>query len=647
MDSGQESRTTPPMPGPRPLRAGSALMLTAWFGLVVGYLDLGMIFVKRDVFHASMYYEQGRHFHWVVPLSNLVVLMLPGLLLAAVCGLRPGRIPARLAAWLLGTLALWGPLLRAPIHGAAGLLLAAGAARLISRGVVRDSTPARWAVRISLAALLIVLAGTAGASLWRERRAESRALTQLPAPWRGARNVLLLVMDTVRAENLGLYGYARDTTPNLARWAERGILFNRALAPAPWTFPSHCSLLTGQWPSTLNVHWQPTLDAPFPTLAEVLATRGYLTAGFAANTRWCTYESRLDRGFAHYEDYTISPSGILASTPPGRWLLTRLLWPGSYYGVKWIGLQSRDARAINRAFLDWLNREQGRNRPFFAFLNYMDAHEPFLPPDEETVAFGLRPESAEDYGMLVDYWDRNKLKITKRDVTLARDCYDTCIGALDRQVGALLDDLGRRGILRNTLVIVTSDHGEEFGEHRVFNHGYSVYAHAVRVPLVVLDPSAPAGRTVSEPVSLRDLPATVMDMIGDDRGDFPGRSLASCWRSPPSAEPPPLAGTRSEVYIPDPIGPERGRGPAQREYTVSLMSGDLHYVVDVRGVEELYDLARDPRELRNLKNRPNRSDDLQRFRDSLLRVLPDSSVPQGIARESQDRMRAKILSVSP
>jgi arylsulfatase A-like enzyme len=642
-----KSPQDPPAADGGGLSPSSALVLAAWFGLVVGYLDLGMIFVKRDLFHASHYYEQGRHFRWVVPVANVMVLMLPGVLVAVVCRLRRGWISARNAAWLLGTLALWGPLLRAPIHGVAAFLLAAGIARVISRGPARDSRGTRWLLRSSLAALLVPAAAMAVVSPAREHARETRSLARLPPASRGAKNVLLLVMDTVRAENLGLYGYGRGTTPHLSRWAKRGVKFDWALAPAPWTFPSHCSFLTGQWPSTLNAHWQPTLDAPYPTLAEFLAARGYVTGGFAANTRWCTYESRLDRGFVHYEDYPLGLWGILTSTPTGRWLLRRISWADPYYAEKWIGFQSRDARDINRAFLDWLSRERQRGRPFFAFLNYMDAHEPFVPP-ADTPGLGRRPRTSREYRLLLDYWDRNKLELPARDVELARDAYDTCIAALDRQIGALLDELDRAGTLRDTLVIVTSDHGEEFGEHGVFNHGFSVYAQAVHVPLLVIDGSVPAGRTISEPVSLRDLPATIVALLGlGGTPRFPGRVLSECWESQSGAESTSAVAPRSEVYIPQVVGPERGRGPVQRDFTLALMDRNLHYLVDVRGVEALYNLAADVAELRNLKDHARHAPDVQRFRDSLLRILPDAEVPNGFARDCQDRLRARLLAISP
>jgi arylsulfatase A-like enzyme len=456
-------------------------------------------------------------------------------------------------------------------------------------------------------------------------------------------------MDTVRAESLSLYGYERQTTPNLERWSKQGVRFDHAIAPAPWTLPSHCSFLTGQWPSKLNAHWRTVLDPAYPTLAEFLRARGYWTAGFISNTYWCSYESGMNRGFLHYEDYPLTLHTMLGSTVPGRWIVEHALLPSDYYSVKWIRSQSRDAGGINRAFLDWLSDQPAADRrPFFAFLNYLDAHEPFVPPSlprqGRIAPFGLRPESRGEHRMLLDYWDRNKLDLSPREVALARDAYDDCLAALDQQVGALLDELEHRGVLSETLVIITSDHGEEFGEHGVFNHGFSLYAPAVHVPLLVLSRTGrPGGKAISEPVSLRDLPATVVDLLGlADGAPFPGRSLAALWRPAPAFERSPAL---SEVDIPTVIDPRRGRGARQRGFTMSLVNGDHHYLVDINGVEELYDLERDSKELRDLKKSSSADPSIGALRRSLLAAIAADPVTAGVAAAYLARLRATLESL--
>jgi arylsulfatase A-like enzyme len=621
-------------------------VLAAWFGLLGGLIDLGMIHLRRDVFHATLYYEQGRHFHWVVPVANLAVMMVPGFFVAGLIKLRPALVSGRSAAWMFSTLAIWGPLLRFPLYGAATLVLAAGAARGISC-LFDSSTLRRFALR-SLPVLAGLVGLTAVISITRQALAESQARARLPAAPAGARNVILIVMDTVRAASLGLYGYPRDTSPCLARWANEGVRFEWAIAAAPWTFPSHCTFMTGQWPSTLGAHWLPTLEPAYPTLAGFLSSRGYLTAGFAANTYWCSYESGMNRGFVHYEDYPLSLGTILGSTMPGRWILEN--FPGSrgFYRVKWIRAQSRDAQGINRSFLNWLSREGHRGRPFFAFLNYLDAHEPFVPPDDRTAHFGLRPQSRADSTMLLEYWDLDKLKLGERHIELARDSYDDCIAALDQQLGLLLDELDRRKLLSDTLVIITSDHGEQFGEHGVFNHGFSVYAQEVHVPLLLISKDTPKGLSIPEPVSLRDIPATVVDLAGlAGESPLPGRSVAECWRSSARSAQASGAWAASEVDIPAVIGPERGHGPPQRGFAMSLFAQGLHYLVDVRGNEELYELASDPRELRNLKDDPRETPALDRFRNSLGEFLRRNRVTSGVAGDYQKQLGRLLENWAP
>ena len=329
-------------------------------------------------------------------MGHAVLMVIPGVVVAAVSRLRPGLVSLRAGSWLFATLAIWAALLRMPLYGACSLLLAAGLGRLIGDAVAArglDSRRMRWA----LAALLGLLGVLAAASSGRQAVREYRAVAGLPAPPPRARNVVLIVWDTVRAYNLSLYGYPRDTTPNLARWARKGVRYDYALAPAPWTYPSHSCFFTGQWPFQLNSQWKFTLDAPDPTLAEYLASRGYQTAGFAANTNCCSYETGLDRGFAHFEDYPLTPRSLLGRTVPGKWILENILRRGDWYhDRKWIGLQSRDASEINDAFLDWLGRRRP-DRPFFAFLNYFDAHEPYVPPPGFAGRFGIRPRTRRDY----------------------------------------------------------------------------------------------------------------------------------------------------------------------------------------------------------------------------------------------------------
>jgi arylsulfatase A-like enzyme len=629
-----------------------SLWLAAGFGLAAGYLDLAGLVLAKYGIRSSVYFQQGRFFPWAVPLAHLTMMMAPGLLVAGANRIRAGLVPVRAAAWLFATLAIWGPLLNLPLSGTASLLLAAGSGRVISGIVARLGPRGRTWGRRSLAGLAGLVVAIAAVTIGAHAVEEHRALARLPAPASGAANVLLIVMDTVRAESLSLYGYDRDTTPQLARWARKGVRFDRALAPSCWTFPSHCALFTGRWPYQLDAHHRLVLDPTVPTLAEFLAARGYLTVGFAANTSYCSYETGLDRGFAHYEDYVLSPRNILATTAPGRWIAMNLLMnprsPADFYACKWLQFRSRDARGINRAFLDWQSRHTRENRPFFAFLNYMDAHEPFLPPPDHPWNFGVAPASHGDYAMLLHYWDIDKTRFSPRDVALNRDGYDNGIAELDQQIGSLLDELDRRHVLDNTMVIITSDHGEEFGEHNVFNHGYSLNFYETHIPLLIISGAVPAGRAVADAVSLRDVPATIADLLGlSADSPFPGRSLAASWRPEPGTGRAPDAPVLSEAdFLTIALDPRRGRGPSQRGYTMSLVSRGWHYIRDGGDAEWLYNLADDPGETLNRLQTPEDLTPLvNEFRRSILRVLTQEPAIAGAEADYLKRYRRRLEAV--
>jgi hypothetical protein len=343
-------------------------------GLAGGYLDVAFIVVKKYTWNEWKTFETAADFPWTVPVSHVVLLIPPCALVALVCLVRPKPISLRTTAWLFAGFAMWAAFLRLPLYAISTLLLALGLGRPLSQWIVALYRRPRQAfiVFTSLVAIFLILAAsTAG---WRALR-KDRGLAHLPAPPANARNLLLIVWDTVRANHLSAYGYDRETTPHLTQWARQGVRFDLVVAPAPWTFASHSSFFTGMWPFQLNTQWRMPLGRQYPTLAEYLASRGYATAAFVGNTPCCSYETGLDRGFAHFEDYPLSPGSLIGRTVPGRWLLEAILNDTDLYAKKWISLESWGAAAIDDAFLDWLGKRRS-DRPFFAFLNYSDAHTP-------------------------------------------------------------------------------------------------------------------------------------------------------------------------------------------------------------------------------------------------------------------------------
>jgi arylsulfatase A-like enzyme len=642
---GTRSRTAPgdsPRPsaceveeGSRPRRPGpsAVLLLSVWIGLTAGFLDLGSTVLQNRLIHGE-FYRMGRGFPWIIPTGVATLVFLPGAALALVARLRRGGVPLALAVGLPSFVGSLDVVATLPLALWSALLLAAGLAVQSARLVrTRQLAVLRFASLTSpllVGAVLVLTMATAGADSWSEWRAS--ATLQPPPP--AARNVLLIVWDTVRAGNLSPYGYGRRTTPNLELLAARGVRFQHAFATSPWTLPSHASLFTGRWPHELSAGWKTPLDATHPTLAGRLGSLGYDTAGFVANLDYCGRETGLDRGFAHYEDYPIGVLEVFTryvglgrkidriSIAMVADLLTGRRRGGARPLIPLSKEHAKGAADIDRAFLDWLSWQRPRGRPFFAFLNYNDAHSPYEAPDDSARGFGIRPSSWHDRLVLQQWNILDKMKIAYRDVQMANDLYDDSIAHLDRRLGALLDELGRRGVLDDTVVVVTSDHGEHLGDHLLFFHGCSLYRQLVEVPLVIVDPKGmPAGLTVAEPVSLRDLPATVLDLLGQGRGAaFPGRSLAR-FRDPvdggarPAFEPLLMETDKPTLLT------NQGREPVAKGPMKAMVAGGMHYIRSGDGREELYALDTDPEELMDAAALPDAQGVLRGFRGALRSIL--------------------------
>jgi arylsulfatase A-like enzyme len=428
-------------------------------------------------------------------------------------------------------------------------------------------------------------------------RQEQRAFAALPAvsSTPSPPNVLLIVLDTVRADCLGVSGASPSPSPHIDAFGERGFRFSQASATAPWTLPSTASMFTGRLPHETSTGWHAPLNDEPTTLAEVLSQQGYETAGFVANA-YCASETGLARGFLHYDDFSKSLGILMRCTAVGRRLVLsdiplRLgahLAPGR-----------RSARDINTAFLTWT--QQRSARPFFAFLNYMDAHDPYLacsPFDDK------QPQSLADRRLIEFWWWMKKDDVTTTQTEYLRSSYVDCVRYLDAQVGELLNELEARHILNDTWVIITSDHGEHFGDHELYGHGNSLYEATIHVPLVIVPPGGRTGRRVDKPVSLQDLPATILEMVGAFSSPIPGVPLLDYDGSAWSVATPGREALFAEIDEPCFMPPCHGRSPVFRGVMRSVRSGQFKYIQIQDGTEELYDLAADPQESNNLAHIP-------------------------------------------
>lgn len=583
------------------------LRLALCFGLAMGLAEASVLATQALVLHQWIY--QGRDLVWAIPLAHVGVFTVAGFGLVFAGFAWPALSSLRIAVGLFTFLAAAGPLLFVPrLHNYAGIVLAAGlgvqASRLAAGRAAGFRILARRVTPLLVAAIAVVAVATIG---W-EKIAERRALAGLPPADPAAPNVLLVVLDTVRAKSLGLYGYRRPTSPNLEILAAGGVTFERALSPSPWTLPAHAAIFTGRYPHETPADWLTSLDTTSPTLAEAFAARGYVTAGFVANLVYCRRETGIARGFLHYEDYPVSLGMVVNSTWLTRfaynWLNLRLnRW---LFGARGHlpSLVVKRASDVNRAFLSWL--DQHSSRPFFAFLNYFDAHAPYYPPppfDDIFGPTGIRPPL-----LTMRTWSPQEHQVQI-------DAYDGALAYVDRELGRLMDEFGRRGLRERTLVIVTSDHGEHLGEHGLVDHGNSLYRPVLHVPLVIsFAPRVPAGRRVPAAVTLRDLPATVLDLVPlAGAPPFPGTSLARHWTSAATVgdrHSPVLAEVTQSIRMPD-------WWPSSKGTMRALIADGMHYIRSGGGKEELYDLERDPEEHRNLAASDSGRAVLERLRAAL------------------------------
>ncbi|HJQ85550.1 MAG TPA: sulfatase, partial [Candidatus Binatia bacterium] len=394
-----------------------------------------------------------------------------------------------------------------------------------------------------------------------------------------APNLVVIVIDTLRADRLGPWGSTRGLSPFLDSVAARGVVFRRAYAQSSWTDPSVASLVTSRYQSQHGfIGFGSVLADHELTLAEVLKERGYGTAGFSAN-------GLLSRkaGFAQgYETYE------------AHWL-RRLQGPDGK--VRW---QNETAERINRETLAWIDARAGSGArgPAFLYLQYVEPHTPYDPPPElldRVLAGRPRPDLAK---VQQTYFRGVVEPLSADELRAVEDCYDATVMDVDARIRELFDGLAARGFLDHAVVVITSDHGEEFKDHGFMGHGGTLYEELIHVPLIVL-PSAPEHAEVDDIVSLVDVAPTLLAVAGIPvPASFEGRSLAAhvvrpsglaaLWRRP---APPAPTDAYSELLTPETLVEKR-----LLFHERAIVSGRRKLITGLHGERELYDLAADPRE---------------------------------------------------
>ncbi len=319
-------------------------------------------------------------------------------------------------------------------------------------------------------------------------------------------NIVFVSIDSLRADHLGCYGYERDTSPFMDRLAATGVRFENAVSTTSWTLPSHASMFTGLYGETHGlVDNGLSLSADHLTLAELLGHRGYATAGFFGGP-YLHPAFGLGQGFEVYEScMTTTPDSIGDAE-----LRQGAMRPDQPSHADVTGPRTREeVRA-------WADGRGGDQRPYFLFLHLWDVHYDFIPPPEYARLFVDPDYAGPADGRLMSN-DAIRLGMQQRDLQHVLDLYDAEIRFTDAVLEGILGDLTERGMLEDTLVVITSDHGEEFFEHGLKGHNKTLFDEVLRIPLIVSwEGQIAPGQVVEDQVQLVDLMPTFAGVAGLD-----------------------------------------------------------------------------------------------------------------------------------
>jgi arylsulfatase A-like enzyme len=392
-------------------------------------------------------------------------------------------------------------------------------------------------------------------------------------------SVILITLDSLTASHLGCYGYARETSPHIDAFASQATLYRRAYSTSPWTLPTHASIMTGKFPFEHGAHnfklkgnapREYPLDESFLTLAEALKREGFATAALTANTGYLAPRWKLNQGFDVYANRRVNGEGL------------------------------------NKAAFKWLDAH--RDESFFLFLNYMDTHSPYnvIKPSQRP-DFLANVSSRHADPLFKDLMERmidGEARLPEADVELLGDLYDIAIANIDEYMQALFERLRELGLYEEVMIVLTSDHGEYFGEHGLVEHGKDVYQGGLWIPLIVKYPNQRKGEIVEGEVSSADIPRLIFSR-------FP-REIAKRYLPQFSDE----ASERiviSENYYVYPAFWKLGRLNRFNRERAVVYDWPYKLIRSSDGKHELYDLESDPDETENLFAR--QSDLAEEMRD--------------------------------
>ncbi len=419
-------------------------------------------------------------------------------------------------------------------------------------------------------------------------------------------NVLIVVIDTARAQNLSCYGYGRHTSPHIDTVATQGVLYDQAISTGCWSLPSQLSLLTGLFPSKHGAHELHLSYAhPYPTLPEVLRDAGYTTLGVSPNS-WMSDEFGATFGFDTYlklwQYWPTMPAadGHAHARFPWTHRLNRLY-------SRYIFPRRNRARHITQHISRLLTTAP---EPFFLYAIYWDMHLPYYAQAPHAMQW-LPPGVNARQARLVN---RNHLTyltgqtaMTEEDFAILQACYDSALATVDAEIGALMALLRQRRLLENTLLMITSDHGENIGDHGLMSHAYSLHDTIIRVPLIIRYPACfPQGQRVTSQVQLTDLFPTILDVLELERSDVRRELQGASLLAPQPGVEERLA--YAEMLAPHPSMralnrraglPEKTPRPEYDRALRCIRTPEKKFVWASNGQHALYDLQQDPHETIN------------------------------------------------
>jgi len=414
--------------------------------------------------------------------------------------------------------------------------------------------------------LLILVVLAAGTIIWLTLRPEKSPATRLEKLWSESGvekpNVILMTLDTTRADHLACYGYPDVRTPRIDTLARQGVLFEQAATNSPLTLPAHCSILTGMYPTYhgVRINGNTALNEQQVTIAEVLSTRGYqcgaFMGAFVLDGRW-----GLKQGFHHYDDQ----------------------FDLKKYKHIDLGAVQRPGNEVMDAALDWL--EEQKKSPFFAWIHFYDPHTPYEPPEPYLSEYSPRGLSG---------------------------LYDGEIAYMDEQIGRCVDWLEANGLDESTILVLVGDHGEGLGSHGEGTHGYFIYDYAIHVPLIIMTPFEELqGVRVPSQARIIDVFPTLLEMTAiTPPGETQGRSLLPAMFRPQKKE--------ERFAYAESMSPNLQFGWSSIH---SLRTTQYKYIDTPKA--ELFDLTQDPGEQTNLLQRY--PDIAREMKDTLARLMEETS----------------------